>query len=68
GRETVRGFSRQPYLNGPDGIGAVAGTNAVQILLADGSVRSLSPAADATLIEALATKAAGDRVPNEAEW
>lgn len=68
GRETVRGFSHQPYLNGPDGIGAVAGTNAVQILLADGSVRSLALTTDAQLIEALATKAGGDRVPDSAEW
>ena len=62
------GYARTPYQNGRDGDGAVAGTNAVQILLADGSVRSLSPAADATLIEALATKAAGDRVADQPEW
>lgn len=68
GRETVRGFSRRPYLNGPDGIGAVAGSSAVQVLLADGSVHALSPAADSRLIEALATKAAGDKVADPSQW
>lgn len=68
GRETVRGFSQQPYLNGPDGIGAVAGTAMVQVLMADGSVLSLLPTADSGLIEALATKAAGEHVADRSEW
>ena len=62
GRETVRGFSQRPYLNGPDGIGSDGGRG-VPILLADGSVRALTPEVAPAVVEALATKAGGEQVP-----
>lgn len=62
GFDTVRGFSQRPYLNGPDGIGS-DWPRGVPILLADGSVRSLKPEVAPAVVEALATKAGGERVP-----
>jgi len=62
GRDTVRGFSQRPYLNGPDGIGSVD-RRGIPILLADASVRSLNSSVAPEVIEALATKAGGERVP-----
>ena len=59
GPSTIRGFSRKPYINGPDGIGSPH-TGGLQVLLADGSVRFVSENIDATLLEALATKAGGE--------
>jgi hypothetical protein len=61
GRETVRGFSQRPYLNGPDGIGS-DGSRGVPVLLADGSVRALKPEVDPAVVEALATKAGGEKI------
>lgn len=46
----------------------MAGTAMVQVLMADGSVLSLLPTADSGLIEALATKAAGEHVADRSEW
>ena len=61
GKPTVRGFSQQPYLNGPDGIGSPH-PGIVHVLMADGSVRALAVETDPQIIEALATKAGGEVV------
>jgi len=61
GQPTVRGFSQQPYLNGPDGIGSPH-PGIVHVLMADGSVRALAVETDPQIIEALATKAGGEVV------
>ena len=62
GSATILGFSQSPYLNGPDGIGSPH-AGVVQILLADGSVRAVSVDIDEAVLEALATKAGGEVVP-----
>ncbi len=61
GKATIRGFSKSPYLNGPDGIGSPH-NGIVQVLFADGSVRAISVNTDDTVLEALATKAGGEEV------
>lgn len=63
GKSNIRGFSQQPYINGPDGIGGPhpGGVNAG---FADGSVRFISENIDPKVLEALATKAGGEAVPN----
>lgn len=61
GRRTIRGFSAEPYVNGPDGFGSPH-PGGMQILMADGSVRFISEFVDPAIIEALATKAGGERV------
>ncbi|MCA9065981.1 MAG: DUF1559 domain-containing protein, partial [Planctomycetaceae bacterium] len=59
---TIRGFSQQPYLNGPDEIGSPH-QGIVQFAFADGSVRAISVNIDNGILEALATKAGGEVVP-----
>ena len=59
GHSTIRALTRQPYVNGPDGIGSphAGGFNAA---LADGAVRFISNKIDPTVMEALATRAGGE--------
>ena len=59
GKATIRGFSQQPYINGPDGIGGPH-AGGIQVLFADGSVRFISENIDPGVLEALATKAGGE--------
>ncbi len=61
GRETIRGFSQQPYINGPDGIGSPH-QGGMQVLFADGSVRFLSENIDPSVLEGLATMNGGEAV------
>jgi hypothetical protein len=61
GNEAIRGFSRKPYLNGPDRIGSPQ-QKVVQFLMADGSVHSIAVDVDDTVLEALATKSGGEIV------
>ncbi|MBS0261013.1 MAG: hypothetical protein JSS02_03580, partial [Planctomycetes bacterium] len=56
GSPTVRGLAREPYVNGPDGFGT-GDVDAMSVLMADGSVRSLSRDMDPRLLRALATTA-----------
>jgi len=61
GKATIRGFSKSPYLNGPDGIGSPH-SGVVQVLMADGSVRAISVNTDESVLEAIATKAGGEEL------
>ncbi len=54
GAATIRPFTQQPYIKGPDGIGGTAGGGG-HILLSDGSVRFVSEHIDPKLVEALST-------------
>jgi prepilin-type processing-associated H-X9-DG protein len=59
GPSTIRAFTTNPYVNGPDGIGGPypGGINAA---MADGSVRFLSEKTDPKVLEALATMRGGE--------
>ena len=59
GKSNIRGLSKKPYINGPDGIGGPyqGGCN---VLFADGSVRFISENIDAKTFEALATMHGGE--------
>lgn len=61
GYATVRAFTEQPYLNGPDGIGGPfpAGVN---MAFGDGSVRRINRDIDPTVLEALTTISGGEAV------
>ncbi|MCA9084024.1 MAG: DUF1559 domain-containing protein [Planctomycetaceae bacterium] len=61
GSMSIRGFSQQPYVNGPDGIGSPH-AGGFQAVLADGSVRFISAEVDPKVLEALATMHGGERV------
>jgi len=56
---TMRSLTKQPYINGPDGIGGPY-TGGCNMGLADGSVRFLSENIDPKVLEALATMAGGE--------
>jgi hypothetical protein len=62
GSSTLRGFTAEPYVNGPDGFGT-GQADGMAVLMADGSVRFLSAATDPAVIRQLATK--GDAPPAE---
>ena len=61
GSATIRAFTQQPYIKGPDGIGgpAIGGSH---FLLGDGSVRFVSQNIDPTVVEALSTIQGGEVV------
>jgi len=61
GELTMRGFSEEPYINGPDGFGSWH-SGGMHVLMADGSVQFLDENTDPKVIEAMATKAGGERV------
>ena len=63
GSSTIRAFVKKPYINGPDGIGGPfpGGCN---MLFCDGSVRFISNNIDPSVLEALATMAGGEVVPD----
>ncbi|MBI5758262.1 MAG: hypothetical protein HZA46_07080 [Planctomycetales bacterium] len=54
GSATVRPFTREPFVNGPDGFGT-GKPNSMFVLLADGSVRTLAADTDPDIIRRLAT-------------
>ena len=63
GASTVRAFTQQPYINGPDGFGGhVGGT---QFTFADGSVRFISETIDPEVLEALATANGGETIDDD---
>lgn len=61
GTATIRAFTQQPYINGPDGIGGPF-RGGCQFLLCDGSVRFVSENIDPTVMEKLATIQGGELV------
>ncbi len=62
GAPTVRAFTQQPYINGPDGFGS-GQPGGMYVGMADGSARFLSANIDPTVLEHLATAAGGETVP-----
>ena len=59
GKLSIKSFSQQPYVNGPDGIGSPH-AGGFQVSLADGSVRFVSENIDPKVLEALATMHGGE--------
>lgn len=65
GAATVRGFTRQPYINGPDGFGS-GQPDGMVVGMADGSVRFLSKNIDPAVLTRLVTINGGEPAPDEA--
>ncbi len=63
GHLTIRGFSEEPYINGPDGFGSHH-PGGMQVLMADGSVQFISEWVDPAVIEAMATISGGEDISN----
>lgn len=61
GNAVYRSLTKQPYINGPDGIGGPS-PGGCNIGLADGSVRFISENIDPTVMKALSTMAGGERL------
>ncbi len=61
GPSTVRALAKQPYINGPDGLGS-PWRGGMHVLFADGSVRFVSVNINPQILEALATIAGGEVV------
>ena len=61
GRPTIRSLTKQPYINGPDGVGD-SHPGGCLIGLADGSVHFFSDKVDPQLMEALMTINGGETV------
>lgn len=59
GKATIRGLSKKPYINGPDGIGS-SFPGGCNMLMLDGSVRFINENIDATVMESLSTIAGGE--------
>jgi hypothetical protein len=58
GPATVRGLTREPYINGPDGFGT-GSADAMDALLADGHVMSINSQIDPRILRRMAAKADG---------
>lgn len=65
GAATVRGFTRQPYIHGPDGFGS-GQPDGMVVGMADGSVRFLSKDIDPAVLALLVTANGGEPAPEEA--
>lgn len=68
GRATIRAFIEEPYVNGPDGFGT-GQPDRMLVLMADGSVRTVSGDTEPTIIRRMAAMSDGlpldPRVPGE---
>ncbi|HEV3302045.1 MAG TPA: DUF1559 domain-containing protein [Planctomycetaceae bacterium] len=68
GKPTVRAFTREPYVNGPDGIGT-GSPDRMMVLKADGSVQEFSSKTDPRILRRMAAMADGlpldPKVPGE---
>lgn len=62
GSDTIRAFTKKPYINGPDGIGGPWSNPGCHVGIADGSVRFVSDKIDPSVVEALSTIAGGEVV------
>lgn len=58
GEATLRSFSQEPYVNGPDGLGT-GEQESMQVLMADGSVRTVSVQTDPVIARRMAAIADG---------
>ena len=58
GLSTQRSLTAEPYINGPDGIGT-GEANAMQVLMADGSVRTVSDETEPVIMRRMAAIADG---------
>ncbi|QDT34614.1 hypothetical protein [Thalassoglobus polymorphus] len=58
GPATLRGFTAEPYINGPDGMGT-GQPDSMQVLMADGSVRTLSQKTSPIIVRRMAAMADG---------
>jgi hypothetical protein len=58
GPATIRGFTAEPYVNGPDGFGT-GQPDGMYVLMADGSVRFLSKETDPVIVRRMAAMADG---------
>jgi prepilin-type processing-associated H-X9-DG protein len=63
GGGTIRALTKEPYINGPDGIGSFSPDGA-NFLFADGSVRFINQNVDANVMRALATMAGQEVIGN----
>ena len=61
GKSTIRPLTVKPYINGPDGLGGVH-RGGMNVLMIDGSVRFVSEAINADILEALVTIAGGEAI------
>src|SRR5262249_21127427 len=66
GPSTVRGLTREPYVNGPDGFGT-GQEDSMLVLMADGRVRTVSRQADPRILRSLAAMADEQRSTSEGE-
>ncbi|MFN3160941.1 MAG: DUF1559 domain-containing protein [Rubinisphaera brasiliensis] len=64
GKSTLRSLTKKPYINGPDGIGSPGQRDTVEVLLGDGSVRSISENIDPEVFEAMSTIRGGEVIDN----
>jgi hypothetical protein len=62
GHPTVRSITRDPIVNGPDGVGT-GQAKSMFVLMADGSVRTVSSMADSRLLRSMATINDGKPLP-----
>jgi hypothetical protein len=58
GQPTLRGLSREPYINGPDGFGT-GSPDSMQALMADGRVMMIGEKIDPRILRRMAAKADG---------
>jgi hypothetical protein len=58
GTPTVRGLTREPYINGPDGFGT-GSPDSMVVLMADGRVLTVNRQVDARILRRMAAKADG---------
>jgi len=58
GTASIRSFTREPYLHGPDGFGT-GHPNQMFVLMADGSVKTLSAQTEAVVVRRMAAMADG---------
>lgn len=58
GTATLRSFTQEPYVNGPDGLGT-GEADSMSVLMADGSVRTISQATSPVIVRRMAAMADG---------
>jgi hypothetical protein len=64
GSATIRSFNQEPYINGPDGLGT-GQPDSMQVLMADGSVKTLSRETSPVIMRRMAAMADGLSLDSE---